>query len=66
MLHILTPREREVVELRFGLGPEEPQTLEAVGRRLKLSRERVRQIEERAKQKLKLMARTRHLKEFLN
>jgi RNA polymerase primary sigma factor len=66
MLHLLKPREREVVELRFGLGPEEPQTLEAVGRRLKLSRERVRQIEERAKQKLKLMARTRHLKEFLN
>jgi RNA polymerase primary sigma factor len=66
MLHLLKPREREVVELRFGLGSEEPQTLEAVGRRLKLSRERVRQIEERAKQKLKLMARTRHLKEFLN
>ena len=66
MLHLLKPREREVVELRFGLGPEEPQTLEAVGRRLKLSRERVRQIEERAKQKLKLTARTRNLKEFLN
>lgn len=66
MLRHLKPREREVVELRFGLGPEEPQTLEEVGRRLKLSRERIRQIEERAKQKLRLMARTRHLKEFLN
>jgi RNA polymerase primary sigma factor len=66
MLHHLNPRERVVIELRFGLGSERPQTLEAVGQRLKLSRERVRQIEERAKQKLKLMARTRHLKEFLN
>ncbi len=66
MLRQLAPRERQVIELRFGLGPEEAQTLEEVGRQLKLSRERVRQIEERAKQKLRTMARTRHLKEFLN
>ncbi len=66
MLRHLTPRERAVIELRFGLGPEEPRTLEEVGRRLKLSRERIRQIEERAKQKLRLMARTRHLKDYLN
>jgi len=66
MLERLKPRERRVIELRFGLGAEEPLTLEEVGRRLKLSRERVRQIEERTKQKLRLMARTRHLKEFLN
>jgi RNA polymerase primary sigma factor len=66
MLDHLKPRERRVIELRFGLGSEEPLTLEEVGRRLKLSRERVRQIEERSKQRLRLMARTRHLKEFLN
>jgi len=66
LLGHLKPRERDVIELRFGLGPEEPQTLEEVGRRLKLSRERVRQIEARAKQKLSQLARTRHLKEFLN
>jgi RNA polymerase primary sigma factor len=66
MLRHLKPRERDVIELRFGLGPEEPRTLEEVGRRLKLSRERIRQIEERAKQKLRLMARTRHLKDYLN
>lgn len=66
MLRHLKPREREIIELRFGLGPEEPRTLEEVGRRLKLSRERIRQIEERAKQKLRLMARTRHLKDYLN
>ena len=52
LLGHLKPREREVIELRFGLGREESQTLEEVGRRLKLSRERVRQIEARAKQKL--------------
>lgn len=66
MLRHLKPRERAVIELRFGLGPEEPRTLEEVGRRLRLSRERIRQIEERAKQKLRLMARTRHLKDYLN
>ena len=66
MLGLLKPRERAVIELRFGLGSEEPQTLEEVGRRLNLSRERIRQIEERAKQKLRLMARTRHLKDYLN
>jgi RNA polymerase primary sigma factor len=66
LLGQLKPRERDVIELRFGLGREEPQTLEEVGRRLKLSRERVRQIEALAKQKLSQLARTRHLKEFLN
>jgi RNA polymerase primary sigma factor len=66
MLRHLKPRERAVIELRFGLGADEPRTLEEVGRRLKLSRERIRQIEERAKQKLRLMARTRHLKDYLN
>jgi RNA polymerase primary sigma factor len=66
LLERLTSRERQVIEGRFGLGSEEPKTLEEVGRRLKLSRERVRQIEERAKQKLRTMARSRQLKEFLN
>ncbi len=66
MLRHLKPRERAVIELRFGLGADEPRTLEEVGRGLKLSRERIRQIEERAKQKLRLMARTRHLKDYLN
>jgi len=66
LLGHLKPRERAVIELRFGLGSEEPQTLEEVGRRLSLSRERIRQIEERAKQKLRLMARMRHLKDYLN
>jgi RNA polymerase primary sigma factor len=66
MLRHLKPREREVIELRYGLGLEEPRTLEEVGQLLKLSRERIRQIEERAKQKLRLLARTRHLMDYLN
>jgi RNA polymerase primary sigma factor len=66
LLGSLAPRERLIVELRFGLGEEDPMTLEEVGKRLKLSRERVRQIEERAKQKLRMLARSRHLKDYLN
>jgi RNA polymerase sigma factor (sigma-70 family) len=49
----LTPREREVLTLRFGLDCGEPRTLEQVGVRLDLSRERIRQIEGRAMAKLR-------------
>lgn len=66
MLGSLTQRERLIVELRFGLGKEEAMTLKEVGKQLKLSRERVRQIEERAKAKLHVWAKSRHLKDYLN
>jgi RNA polymerase primary sigma factor len=49
----LEPREREVMELRFGLRGDECCTLQEIGDRLRLSRERVRQIESRAKEKLR-------------
>ena len=65
LLRQLKPRERTVIEMRFGLGAEEGRTLEEVGQRLHLSRERIRQIEKRAKQKLRLLARVRHLKDYL-
>jgi RNA polymerase primary sigma factor len=44
-LTALPPRDRQVVVLRYGLGDEEPRTLEEIGKRLGLTRERVRQIE---------------------
>jgi RNA polymerase sigma factor (sigma-70 family) len=66
-LHELTPREREVMELRFGLDRAgEPRTLQDVGDRLKLSRERVRQIESRAMDKLRRSKRAGELRSYLN
>ncbi|MGH7400215.1 MAG: sigma-70 family RNA polymerase sigma factor, partial [Candidatus Rokuibacteriota bacterium] len=53
VLQDLPDRERTVVTLRFGLGPEEPMTLERIGNRLGLTRERVRQIESAALQQLR-------------
>ena len=49
----LSEHEREILELRFGLGEEEPQTLEAIGKRFGVTRERIRQIEARTLVKLR-------------
>jgi RNA polymerase sigma factor (sigma-70 family) len=49
----LTDRERMVVALRFGLYGEEPLTLDAIGRRMDITRERVRQLQERAFKKMR-------------
>ena len=66
LLGNLAPREREVIELRFGIATGETMTLEEVGRKLGLSRERIRQIEKKAKKKLQRLARSRHLADFLD
>jgi RNA polymerase primary sigma factor len=62
----LTPREREVIRMRFGLDDGTPRTLEEVGRYFKVTRERIRQIEAKALKKLKHPSKSRKLREFLD
>lgn len=61
----LTYRERQVIELRFGLSDDHDHTLEEVGKKLKVTRERVRQIEERAIRKLRHPQASRVLRDYL-
>jgi len=61
----LTPRERRVIELRFGLGNEYSRTLEEVGTELGLTKERIRQIEKEALAKLRHPSRSRELVGYL-
>jgi RNA polymerase primary sigma factor len=66
MLNVLDEREKAIIEHRFGLNGEEPKTLTEVGDILGISRERVRQIEQRALKKLRVLAMKKHLKDFLS
>lgn len=63
-LKCLTEKEAEVLMMRFGLGSGNEHTLEEVGQRFKVTRERIRQIEAKALRKLKNSSRTRKLKSF--
>ena len=65
MLKGLSPREREVIILRFGLETGRPMTLEEVGRRFKVTRERIRQIVTAALRKLRNPTRSKKIKDFL-
>ena len=65
MLQGLNPREREVIILRFGLASGHPLTLEEVGKRFKVTRERIRQIETAALRKLRNPSRSKKIRDFL-
>ena len=65
ILKTLTPREEQVIKLRFGLEDGRPRTLEEVGKQFKITRERIRQIEAKALRKLRHPSRSKTLKDYL-
>jgi RNA polymerase primary sigma factor len=64
-LQTLTPREADLVRLYFGLNGKHPMTLEEIGETFDLTRERVRQIKEKAIKRLKHNSRSKILKSYL-
>ncbi|MBC8066108.1 MAG: sigma-70 family RNA polymerase sigma factor, partial [Chlorobia bacterium] len=66
VLSALTERERDVILMRFGLTDGQPHTLEEVARSFQVTRERIRQIEQKSLKKLKHPSRSRHLQELLD
>ncbi|MBP7036786.1 MAG: RNA polymerase sigma factor RpoD/SigA [Bacteroidales bacterium] len=64
-LSTLSPREAKVLKLYFGIGMKHPFTLEEIGEELKLTRERVRQIKEKAIKRIQFTTRSRILKSYL-
>ena len=66
VLGTLTPREQQVLKLRFGLDDGRTRTLEEVGKEFNVTRERIRQIEAKALRKLRHPSRSRKLKDFLD
>ena len=65
VLHTLTPREEQVLTLRFGLEDGRQRTLEEVGKVFNITRERIRQIEAKALRKLRHPSRSKRLKDYL-
>ncbi len=65
-LSVLTERERQVLEMRFGLLDGQDYTLEEVGKYFNVTRERIRQIEAKALRKLRHPTRSRHLRDYLS
>ncbi len=66
ILDTLTPREKKVLEMRFGISDGKPRTLEEVGKEFDVTRERIRQIEAKALRKLRHPSRSRRLKDYLD
>ena len=66
VLHTLTPREEQVLRLRFGLDDGRTRTLEEVGKVFNITRERIRQIEAKALRKMRHPSRSKRLKDYLD
>ncbi|MCS0495583.1 sigma-70 family RNA polymerase sigma factor [Ancylobacter sp. MQZ15Z-1] len=66
LLSTLTPREERILRMRFGVGLDHDRTLQSIGDEYNVTRERIRQIEEKALRKLKHPSRSRHLRDFLD
>ena len=66
VLRTLTPREEQVLKLRFGLEDGRQRTLEEVGKRFNITRERIRQIEAKALRKLRHPSRSKLLRDYLD
>ena len=65
ILHTLSEREKKIIEMRYGIGSHREKTLEEIGRYFHLTRERIRQIEEKALQRLKEPSSAHPLAEFI-
>ena len=65
VLRTLTPREEQVLRLRFGLEDGRQRTLEEVGQQFNITRERIRQIEAKALRKLRHPSRSKKLRDYL-
>ncbi len=66
ILATLSPREEKIIRLRFGIGEDSEYTLEEIGKRFNVSRERIRQIEKKALNRLRHSSRREKLKHFLD
>jgi RNA polymerase primary sigma factor len=62
ILSSLTPKEEQIIRKRFGIGEDEPRTLEEVGLEFDVTRERIRQIEAKAIRKLRHPSRSKWLR----
>jgi RNA polymerase primary sigma factor len=65
-LSSLTDREEDILRMRFGIGYDESYTLDEIGNRYSLTRERIRQIERRALKKLRQLSNGGVLKDFIS